>query len=162
MEEAEKFAEKLPIFSKEILAHKFTGNEEWIKFGGQYKKIPLDWGICRGLYQTGSRRVVTNYDKGSYTEFLFNIYLNSCSLFDCHCNFGLEEAIATLDIFFFDEINSTIYATDKQIEPLLEALNNWYIKAVEENLKLRQQKRIEQAKKEMESAEKKLKELTSL
>ena len=159
MEEAEKFAEKLPLFDKKILAYKYTGDEEWIKFGEQYKKILLNWGINRGLYQSDSRRTITNYDKGSYTEFLFNIYLNSCSLFDCHCNFGLEEVLKTVDIFFFDKLNTTIYATDLQIEPLLEALNAWYIKARDENIKLRQQENIKKAMEEIKKAEDRLKEL---
>ena len=37
MIEAEKFAEKIPVFAGQILDYKYTGNENWIKFGEKYK-----------------------------------------------------------------------------------------------------------------------------
>ena len=138
MGEAEKFAEKLPIYAEQILNNKYTGNEDHIKFGEKYKDIYLGWGISRGLYKSDTNRTVSNY-KGSYTEFLFHIYVNSYSLFGGNCSFNLDKVEEKAPVFFYDKLNSTFYATDGQITDLLEELNNWYLKAVKENDKLREQ-----------------------
>lgn len=160
MEEAERFAEKLPVFSERILNDKYTGNENWIQFGEKYKDIYLNWGINRGLYQSGTSRNVTNYGKGSYTEFLFCIYINSVSLFDQHYDFNLTDVGEKTPVFFYDKVNSTFYATDEQITGLLEELNNWYLKARKENDKLLAKRKIKKAQEDLEKARKEIEKLS--
>jgi len=159
MEDAENFAEKLPFFSKTILNDKLTGNEEWIIFGNEYKDIYLGWYINRGLYSKGSRREVTNFSGKSYTKFLFNIYVNTYSLFNHHA-IRVDEVANNVDVFFYDKLNSTFYATDEQIEPLLDALNDWYKKAKEENRKLLAEKRKKEATDKLKEAQEEIDRLS--
>lgn len=154
MQKAEKFAEALPIFAERILEYKFTGDEDWLDFGNCYKKIPLGWGIKRGYYRNGSSRYLLNYPKDAeYNLPLFNIYVNSYSLFDCNENFNLYESFKDVEIFFIDYMNSTFYITDENIFPFLEALNAWYNVAKDELLKLNKEKEIADLKKRLEKLE---------
>lgn len=152
MLKAMAFAEKVPLFKDHILVNKIAGEEAWTQFGTSYKKIPLRWGINRGLYSSCSRRTVTNY-AGDYSEYLWNIYINTITLFDVHEEFGLEEVIADLDLFFYDRFNTTFYATDEQIEPLLEALNDWYIAAAGKLAEYHKQKELESLKRRLAKLE---------
>lgn len=154
MKEAEEFAKKLPFFSEKILNQKLTGNEEWINFGSRYKDIYFNWNINRGLYVSGSRRYVSNYKGKSYSKHLFNIYINTYSMFNHHA-IRVDEVADKCNVFFYDKLNSTFYATDEQIMPLLEELNTWYIGAKKENIKL-------MAETKRKDAEKKLKEAQEL
>ena len=77
---------------------------------------------------------------------MFNIYINTCSLFDCHCYYGLDDAIKNVEIFHYDRLNTIFYAKDNQITKLLDVLSNWYVKAKKEN-------HIAQAKIKLEQAE---------
>lgn len=149
MQKAEKFAEKLPIFADLILAGKITGEEDYLKLGSRYKQIYLNWGITRGFYKKGTSREIMNYRGDDYHGYFFSIYINTCSLFDGHNNFGLYDMMKDADIFFIDYSNSTFYVTDENIESFLEALNTWYIQAAEENKKLRALERLEKAQKEV-------------
>ena len=157
MIEAEKFAEKIPVFAGQILDYKYTGNENWIKFGEKYKDTYFGWDINRGLYQSDTSRNITNYTGKSYTEFLFNIYINCYSIFGHHHNFGLDSLVKKNEVFFYDNLNSTFYATDEQVISLLDKLNNWYIDAKKENKVLFHNKKIEEATKQKEKSEKELK-----
>ena len=58
---------------------------------------------------------------------MFNIYINSLSLYDSHENYGLKEL--NIPCFFFDKINTTFYIEEKDIEAALEMLNDWYNQA---------------------------------
>ena len=161
MEEAEEFAKKFPVFAKQILENKYTGNEDWINFGSTYKKIYFKWDIRRGLYKTGTPGNVSNYRGKSYTKFLFCLYVNTYSLFDHHYSFDLDRVAEKIDLFHYDNFNSTFYATDEQVIPLLDKLSNWYVKAQKENKVLLQQKQIEKAKELIKEAKKTLKSLTN-
>lgn len=149
MEKAEAFAERLPVFAEHILEYKITGEEDWLKFGDRYKKIPLNWGICRGLYLNGATRKIMN----KYTPFkdghYFSIYINSCSLFDGHNLFDLYKSFDGVEIYHIDSMNSTFYLTDENIEPFLEKLNDWYIRACEQLKEVKEKERIEKLEKEL-------------
>lgn len=131
MKAAAVFAEKLPIFADKIMENRFDGSEEWVEYANRYKDIPLAWGVNRGFYSPDNRRDITNR-KGEYTGYLFNIYVNSINLYDLHEDFNLYESLKGVDIFFTDTSNSTFYVIDENIEPFLEALNVWYLKAGKE------------------------------
>ena len=126
MQKAEGFAKKLPIFSEEILKRKLSEDESWIKFGDRYKGLYCAWGINRGLYEQGTNREATNYKGKPYKEYLFSIYINTLSQYNSHESFDLGEIQENTPLFFYDCLNSTFYATDDQIEGLLDALCEWY------------------------------------
>lgn len=151
MRAAEHFAERLPIFEKQIIENQYTGLECWLKFGEYYKDMPFPWGINRGHYNSESNRVVTNYSK-VYDCFLFCVYINTLTLFNTHKKYGLSDVENDTPIFFFDSTNSTFYATDEQIEGLLETLHSWYTKAKKENDSRIKQERIVKAQEELEKA----------
>ena len=148
MLKAQTFAEKLPVFSKQIIEGKITGESYWIDFGKSYKKLYLGWGIKRGYYKNGGDRQITNC-RARYDGFYFSIYVNCYSLFDVHQDFGLVEATKKLDVFFFDYMNSTFYVTDENIEPLLETLNEWCIQAFEQLKQYRKKLEIENLEKQL-------------
>lgn len=121
MEKAKEFAGMLPIFADEILSRKldknFTGT-----ISKKYKDIYLSWGINRYFYEDNKN--ITNCDKEIKDTYLFNIYINSLSLYDSHENYGLKDL--NVPCFFFDRLNTTFYIEEKDIETALEMLNNWY------------------------------------
>lgn len=133
IEKSKKFAEKFPVFEKTIMDKKIDEN-----FTGQidkkYKDIYFDWGINRYFYK--DNRNITNCKREIKDTYLFNIYINTLSLYGSHNDFGLKD----LDIkcFFFDILNTTFYIEEKNIEDALNKLNDWYLtakqKAIKENL----------------------------
>ena len=129
MAEAEKFAEKIPVFRQFILDNKIDGTEEWVKFPSSYKRIYFNWGLNRARFKPGTRRTITNY-KGGYDKHLFKVYINTLTLYDSHEEFGLEKVLEKSTVFFFDELNTTFYVEDEHIEGFLEALNDWYVDAI--------------------------------
>lgn len=128
MKAAERFANKLPIFKHVILNEKLYETKDWIKFGERYKTMPFPWGINRGLYDQEINRNITNYDKPSYRGYLFCLYINTLYLYDRHEKYGIQDINA--EYVFYDSCNTTFYATDDQIELLLEKLHEWYIYAL--------------------------------
>ncbi len=145
MVKAEAFAKRIPCLSEAILEGKYTGEEAWLKIADRYKKLYCAWGINRGWYDSEEKyaRTIINFPKDKpYSTYLFNIYINTCNLFDAHQEFGLYEALKDVDIFFADKLNTTFYVTDENIESFLEALNTWVIAAYEElkTLRLNEQK----------------------
>lgn len=159
MRDAEDFSKKIPVFAENIIDNKLTGKEEWVKYGERYKQIPLGWGINRGLYDPMLRRTVSNYKDSEYVGYLWNIYVNTVSIFDDHYHVGLAEIAQKIPLFFFDSLNSNFYATDYQIEALLEELNNWYETAKVEVQKKKNQEKIDKANKDIENAQRQLNEL---
>lgn len=154
MIKAEVFAKKVPIFKNLILDEKISGEEDYLRFDTHYKSIPLGWGINRGLYKRESTRKVTNYDKNdNYNGYLWVIYINTLTLYDNHNKFGLYKATEPLNLFFFDKINSTFYATDEQIEPLLETLNTWYLEVMSTIGEFRRQENIKSLREKLKKLE---------
>lgn len=155
LEKSHLFAKKLPEFSEIILSKKLSGDESHICFGKKYRELWLSWGINRNHYKTDSSCTVTNYDYeagGAYDVHLFCIYINTQSLFDTYEKFGLKEAVKDLDLFFFDKLNTNFYATDDQIIPLLDALDKWYIKALEGINLYRAERNVIEAEKQLKNA----------
>lgn len=150
MVKAEKWAEKMPVFKDMILAHRLSSEDQW-QYGENYKSIHLGWGINRYLYKDSNN--ITNYNKKMKPTYLWNIYINTLSVYDDLDNFGLEE-LGAKDWFFYDDLNTTFYVTDDQIADLLESLNNWYLSAIEQ---LGERRKIDKVK-ELEAELKKLKD----
>lgn len=152
MGKAEAYAKKIPIFQEQIINRKLTGEEDNASFGNSYKNIYLSWGISRLFYSPG-KRSITNSHK-SHEGYLFNIYVNSYSLFNVNENFNLYCRLENINVFFKDTLNSTFYIEDKYIHDFLEALNDWYIKALKELDVFRLAERKSILLKELESIEK--------
>lgn len=127
---AEKFAEKIPCFRDFIIKNKIDGTEDFQKFASYYKEIPFGWGLSRARYISGTPRSISNY-RDKHDKYLFNIYINTYSLFYEHEDFGLDRVLEESTVFFFDKYNTTFYVEDEHIEGFLEALNKWYVEAVE-------------------------------
>lgn len=149
MEQAELFAEKLPIFKDKILEKKLCENDSSIDFGNCYKKLYLRWGIKRFFFSEKLKIVPTNYNGTFKDQFLFKIYVNSLSLYDSHENYDLNKIPDHVDVFFYDNLNTTFYLTDSQIENFLNALNAWYLSARDKEQQAKNKKKIEKLKKEL-------------
>ena len=158
MIEAEKFAslfEDSPFFKDKILTEKMNPNDSKLSFGNKYKSIPLSWGINRYCFYDQSQAVITNYNQPLKEKIhLFKIYINTYSLFgDLNLNTGIHELAAEIDVFFYDLYNTTFYANDKQIVPLLEKLNEWYENFLDGLKELNRQRKIEETKQLLEKLE---------
>ncbi|MCK5602798.1 hypothetical protein KAR91_13035 [Candidatus Pacearchaeota archaeon] len=158
---AEDFAKKVPMFSEKILAEKLTGEENWKQYISFYKKLGTFNGVSRGFFKTDTSRIMTNnneYHEGYY----WTLYINTLCEYNSHANYGLKEIHKEVPVFFFDNLNSTFYCTDEQIEKLLEALNIWVIKAKDQNRIDRVDEEIKNAEKELETAMGKVQKLKDL
>lgn len=152
MEKAEKWAEKMPIFADVILRKKLSGERSSSSdYGQKYKSLYLGWNINRYFYEDAKN--MTNCKKEMKPTFLWRIYINTLSVYNDHEKFGLED-VGAKDWFFYDELNTTFYVTDDQIEDLLESLNDWYLSARVKLEKMRKDERV----KEIEAELQKLKE----
>jgi len=150
MEKAEKFAEKLTIFTNRIIEQKITGEEEGIDFGSYYKNLPLTWGINRFFHNTTKN--ITNYGSTEIiNKYLFHLYFNTLILYDSHAKYEIEKLADKA--FFFDSFNTTFYVEDEDIESFLNAACLWYEEAKKKAQKDKQERRVEQLKKELELLE---------
>lgn len=146
MIKAEAWAKKMPLFSENILEKKITGEENFLTYTKQFRDVYFQWGVNRSYYD--DRRTITNY-RGTVSGHFWEVYVNTYNLFDEHIDNGLSDIENEIPIFFFDKPNKTFYATDKQIEKLLEALNEWYNLTRIELKEISKIKEIENAKKEI-------------
>lgn len=145
MEKAEVFADQLPLFRDVILSQKMTWYSEHTKFWNKYKNIYLSWWINRLHFTSWTPRNITNL-KAKYDVYLYEIYVNTYSLYDSNENHWLEELAKIELVYYFDISNSKFYITDEWIEIFLEALNEWYLKAIDlanEEYKMKQIKELQ-------------------
>ena len=152
---AEKLAEKFPCFKDYILKNKLTENNGFLSFGKVYKKLCLNWGIIRMIFDSNSNVNITNY-KGKYSnKRLFKLYFNSLSLYDSNNDYGLDKLAKEDGVFFFDDLNTEFYIEEQYIGQFLDKANDWFIKAVkelkEERLKIRK-KELEKELKALEES----------
>lgn len=148
MIEAQKFAEKLPVFSKQILRNKFTENFTG-KMETSYDGLYYGWGINRYFYD--KKENITNYRESIKPQYLWSVYINQYSLFgDNYTDTGIDDVCKPLDLFFYDVLNTTFYATDEQIVPLLDALSAWYKEAKEINAQFAKDKKRRDLEKQLE------------
>lgn len=151
MFEAQRFAEKLPAFAENILKNKFT-KETTGKIASTYKGLYFPWGINRHFYR--ARENITNYRGDFDPQYLWSLYINEISLFgDNYTDTGVDEIKDSVDVFFFDHLNTTFYATDDQIIALLDALADWYAKAKEINNEFRKEEQKRKLKAQLDALE---------
>ena len=127
IQETESLALKFHLFEEYILENNLTEND-YLCFGKRYKNLYLSWGIYR-CYFSKNKREITNSENG-YEGYLWNIYVNTLDLYNSHKKYGLNDL--RKHVFYLDDINSTFYCTDEQIENFLNELNSWYLSALEE------------------------------
>lgn len=152
MEKAQMFSEYLPAFSRQILNMMVSGEERHINFGERYKDLYLAWGINRIFFGKDDNTSITNYRGEKPNKHLFTVYVNTLTMYDSHEKYGIEDVENQTDVFFFDRTNTTFYATDNQIVALLDTLNDWYLKAAEQEDKKRKQENLRKAEAEFERA----------
>lgn len=133
MELAEEFAKQLPIFEKEIISNKLNSSFKG-KIAEKYKTMRLNWGIERRFYDTAEN--ITNFRNETeiINRYLLSIYINTLNLYASHDKYSLKEAMKD-SYFYFDELNTTFYFEESQIEKGLELLHNWYLEAKEKAIK---------------------------
>ena len=131
MIKAEKFAKKVPMFSEKILTEKITGEEHWLKCISYYKNLRTYDGVSRGFFESGTNRSISNIGK-KHSGYYWTLYINTLTEYGSHAKYGLGDIHKNIPVFFYDNLNSTFYCTDAQIETLLEALDVWIVKAKEQ------------------------------
>lgn len=127
MIKAEEFANYLPCFKDIILERKYCKESTSLDFGDRYKGVPFPWRIKRHSY-AGRANNISNY-KGECDCHLFNIYINTLSLFDSHHKFNLYDFVKEVDCFHIDRVNTTFYLQDHHIEKFLDCIVKWYNQA---------------------------------
>jgi hypothetical protein len=139
MLDAQEFAEQFPVFADRILQYKFSKD-----FTGEihnlYKGLRFGWGIKRWFYR--EKQNITNYRGDFSPQYLWVIYINQVDIFgDDYKDTDIGEISRIIDVFFFDHLNTTFYATDNQIMPLLDALADWYAESKVINDEYRKEKK---------------------
>lgn len=148
MIEAQQFAEKLPCFAEQILNGKYTENFTG-RMGSTYGDLHYKWGIERWFYD--KKENIANYRGSLKPTYLWVLYINQYSLFgDNYTDTGIHDVCKPLDLFFYDVLNTTFYATDEQIIPLLDALSVWYTNAKEVNTQFAKDKKRRDLEKQLE------------
>jgi hypothetical protein len=146
MLKAQEFAEKLPCLAEYIIKHMIC-DAPYVNLGNKYKSIPLHWGVYRKEYSSESSSKVTNM-QGSYGPVvLTHVYINTYSLFGDNNNVEMPK---DMTCYFFDKLNSVYYATDDQLESMLERLNDWYVASLITNKENQRISKIEKAERELQ------------
>lgn len=158
MLKAESFAERVPLFKDKILSEKITGEEDWFLFCNSYKNLNTHNGIKRGHFVSGTSRSMTNFHD-EHDCYCWTIYINTLGEYGSHAKYGLKDIFKDVSVFYFDGLNSTFYCTDAEIENLLEALNEWVIKARESAQNDRIDSDIREAETELKIAQNKIDKL---
>ena len=152
MVKVEYFADTFPCFKEIILKRKMTWDEHMCNnFWDRYKWVYFSSDIRRIHYnsdQTQYKWHITNF-VWDYNCRVFNIYVNTYTLYDSHEKYWLDE----LDkpwVFFFDKLNSTFYINDHYIETFLEEYIVWYENAKKSEAEARKEERKLFYEKELE------------
>lgn len=149
MLDAQAFAEKLPCFSSQILRNKYTENFTG-RMASKYGDLYYNWGIDRWFYDKAEN--ITNYRGHLKPQYLWVLYINQYSLFgDRYTDTGIHDICKSLDLFFYDVLNTTFYATDEQIIPLLDVLSVWYRGAKEVNAQFAKEQKKRELQKQLEN-----------
>jgi hypothetical protein len=143
---AQQFAEKLPCFSDFIIKNIIT-ESPYNQFGFQYKKLIFNWQPTRSEYQSKTSSNITNKEGEYGPIMLTKIYINTISLFGYSTT---VKAPSNIECYFFDSINSTYYATDKELEYVLDSLVEWHKKSLVQHKKDQQLQKLKEAEKRLQ------------
>jgi hypothetical protein len=159
---AQQFAEKLPCFSDFIIKNIII-EESYNQFGFQYKTLNSNWQLARSEYEfktstiisdgviclpaNNNSRTITNKEGEYGPIMLTKIYINTVSLFGHGTTI---KAPSNIECYFFDAINSTYYATDKELEYVLDSLVKWHKDSIVQNKKDQQLRKLKEAEKKLQ------------
>ena len=99
-----------------------------------------------------TRRVVTNYT-APHDEYLFVIYINTMTEYDSHSEFGMRDICNSVDVFFYDYLNSTFYVTDDNIEEFFTAYAKWHKEALKKVREEEKNDKIEELREQLAQLE---------
>lgn len=146
-EKVTAFAALLPMFQSRIISDELTG-ESYAKLSDYAGKLYCAWGV------NWYTNTPTNYRQESHSQVSFvNVYINSYALFgDKLSSFAsqkLAEVLPSIDVHFYDALNSTFYFLPHEAEAGLKKLEEWYLdtkKACDAQLK---KMRVEELQREL-------------
>lgn len=124
-EKVTAFAALLPLFQGRIISEELTG-ESFAKLSDYAGKLYCEWGV------NWYTNTPTNYCQEKHSQVGFvNVYINSYALFgDKLSSFAsrkLAEVLPSIEVHFYDALNSTFYFLPHEAEAGLRKLEEWYL-----------------------------------
>ena len=156
MLEAEKFAERLPLFKDFILKNKINNKNMVAQLGEKVLDVYLGQAIRLYNYSEIYLGTPTNYNGKPISIPLIVFYVNEYSMFGD--NFydeiikDLDESVKDL-VYFYDSINGKYYVTEENLEEFCNKLSIWYKLALAKNKQFVTQKKKEKLLKELKNLE---------
>ena len=156
MIEAEKFAERLPLFKDYILKNKINNRNNVSHLGEKVLDVYLGQAIRLYNYSEIYLGTPTNYNGKPISIPLVVFYINRYSMFgdDFYDNIDkdLNESVKDL-VYFYDSINGKYYVTEENLEEFCSKLSIWYKLALAKNKQFVAQKKKEKLLKELKNLE---------
>lgn len=156
MIEAEKFAERLPLFKDYILKNKINNRNNVSHLGEKVLDVYLGQAIRLYNYSEIYLGTPTNYNGKPISIPLVVFYINRYSMFgdDFYDNIDkdLNESVKDL-VYFYDSINGKYYVTEENLEEFCNKLSIWYKLALAKNKQFVAQKKKEKLLKELKNLE---------
>lgn len=156
MIEAEKFAERLPLFKDYILKNKINNRNNVSHLGEKVLDVYLGQAIRLYNYSEIYLGTPTNYNGKPISIPLVVFYINRYSMFgdDFYDNIDkdLNESVKDL-VYFYDSINGKYYVTEENLEEFCNKLSIWYKLALAKNKQFVAQKKKEKLLKELKNPE---------
>lgn len=124
-EKVTAFAALLPLFQDRIISEELTG-ESYAKLSDHAGKLYCAWGV------NWRTHTPTNYPEETHSQVGFvNVYINTYALFgDKLSSFAskkLGEVLPSIEVHFYDALNSTFYFLPHEAEAGLKKLEEWYL-----------------------------------
>ncbi len=156
MIEAEKFAERLPLFKDYILKNKINNRNNVSHLGEKVLDVYLGQAIRLYNYSEIYLGTPINYNGKPISIPLVVFYINRYSMFgdDFYDNIDkdLNESVKDL-VYFYDSINGKYYVTEENLEEFCNKLSIWYKLALAKNKQFVAQKKKEKLLKELKNPE---------
>ncbi len=147
-EKVTAFAALLPMFKGRIISEELTG-ESYAKLSDYAGKLYCAWGVS---WYTNTP---TNYPEQKHSQVGFvNVYINSISLFGVKlydfASQKLGEVLPSIDVHFYDAMNSNFYFLPHEAEAGLKKLEAWYLDTKAQCDAHLKKMRVEELKRELE------------
>lgn len=147
-EKVTAFAALLPLFKDRIISEELTG-ESYAKLSDFAGKLYCAWGV------NWYTNTPTNYPQESHSQVGFvNVYINTYSLFgDKLSSFAsqkLGEVLPSIEVHFYDALNSTFYFLPHEAEAGLKKLEEWHLDTKTQCDTQLRKLRVEELKRELE------------
>ena len=147
-EKVTAFAALLPMFRGWIISDELTG-ESSAKLSDYAGKLYCAWGV------NWYTNTPTNYPQEVHSQVGFvNVYINTYALFgDKLSGFSsqkLGEVLPSIEVHFYDALNSTFYFLPHEAEAGLKKLEEWYLDTKAQCDAQLKKLRVEELKRELE------------